>query len=158
MKSSLSCIQECFPSYIRQFLADVLCGWNQAALQSYSVNLILKNLYKKDKDYTKIANVKCHTSEKLHQTWAKKIIINTATSAMDDMLPRIQNLSFLKGIWFEKLLKYLVYYWYAPKNVVDYLRYYTTKIESLVLFVRFLVLFKIGTRVLEHPATAVIPD
>jgi hypothetical protein len=35
-----------------------------------------------------------------------KIKIDTIRAAMDNMLPRIQNVISRKGAWFEKLLKY----------------------------------------------------
>ena len=37
---------------------------------------------------------------------AKKLKIDMVKSAIDNMLPRVQNLLCRKGAWFEKLLKY----------------------------------------------------
>ena len=37
---------------------------------------------------------------------AKKLKLDMVKSAMDNMLPRVQNLLCRKGAWFEKLLKY----------------------------------------------------
>ena len=44
---------------------------------------------------------------------AKKLKIDMVKRAIDNMIPRVQNLLCRKGAWFEKLLKYYIYFCYV---------------------------------------------
>ena len=53
---------------------------------------------------------------------AKKLYLDMVRRAIDNMLPRVQNLLCRKGAWFEKFLKYQHYLKYVSENVICYLQ------------------------------------